>query len=145
MQKGPPMTTSTASPHVATLNALYGAFGRGDVPAILDACTDDTRWSVNALGTPSPPWWGSFNGKQEVVGFFEALGESLHFEAFVPVAFLGDGSQVAVRIEAAIVVRATGKRVAMEEVHWWTFDARGKVAGLRIFEDSKQVHDAWQV
>jgi hypothetical protein len=40
------------------------------------------------------------------------------------------------------VVRKTGKRVAMDQLHWWTLDASGQVARLRHYEDTAQVLEA---
>jgi hypothetical protein len=34
--------------NVETIQQVYAAFGRGDVPAILERVSDDTTWSFNA-------------------------------------------------------------------------------------------------
>ena len=36
--------STTATDHITTITDLYAAFGRGDVPAILDALAEDVRW-----------------------------------------------------------------------------------------------------
>ncbi len=47
--------------HVATVASIYEAFGRGDVPSILGALSEDVRWEewadnqTQASGVPWPP------------------------------------------------------------------------------------------
>jgi ketosteroid isomerase-like protein len=41
--------------HPATVQEIYEAFGRGDVPAILDRLTDDIAWDLDAPGYGVPP------------------------------------------------------------------------------------------
>lgn len=54
-----------------TIRAAYAAFGRGDIPAVLDAFQDDITWTV----PPVEDWGGTFHGKDAVLGFFAGLGE----------------------------------------------------------------------
>jgi uncharacterized protein len=35
---------TTATDNVTTITDLYAAFGRGDIPAILDVLAEDVRW-----------------------------------------------------------------------------------------------------
>jgi ketosteroid isomerase-like protein len=46
--------------NVETVQALYDAFGRGDIPAILDMLADDIQWDQEApsYGIPiyEPAW-----------------------------------------------------------------------------------------
>ena len=52
-----------------TIRAAYAAFGRGDIPAVLDTMTDDIVWTV----PPVDGWGGTFTGKADVLGFFAGL------------------------------------------------------------------------
>ena len=61
------------------VTAAYEAFGRGDVPAIIDLVDDNVEWCVPM----TLPQGGQFTGKQGVGRFFEGIGagwESLTIE-----------------------------------------------------------------
>lgn len=44
-----------AEQSIETVKAMYEAFGRGDVEAILERVTDDVDWSTDAA-IESAPW-----------------------------------------------------------------------------------------
>jgi ketosteroid isomerase-like protein len=125
-----------------TIEAVYGAFGRGDVPFILERVTDATRWDFS-VAQSDVPWHAQVSSKQELPAFFGAMAEHLRFEAFEPRAFLADGRNVVVKLRVAYEVKRTGKRVDEEQVQWWTFDDTGRIASLRHYEDTAMVRDAW--
>jgi ketosteroid isomerase-like protein len=111
--------------NVETVQAIYDAFGRGDVPAILDMLADDVQWDQEA---PSHgiPIYEPGTGKEHVRRFFEML-EELEFLRFEPTNFLTGENQVAVTINLGIKVKATGKTAEALEIHLWTFGEDGKV------------------
>ena len=68
------MTTAAVTTNAATVAAIYEAYGRGDLPSILDRLADDVSWDADwadhsaqrGAGTPllqprraSPRWPGS--------------------------------------------------------------------------------------
>lgn len=120
---------------IQAVQEIYQAFGRGDVPAILDRLRDDVEWEPE-LEHYGVPWLKPGRGKQHVGSFFQTIGEQLTFEAFEPLNLLEGGDQVA----AVIRVRghASGRRIDGLELHLWTFDAAGKVSALRHFLDTHQ-------
>ena len=125
-----------------TVEAVYGAFGRGDVPFILQRVTDGTQWDFSVAAS-DVPWHAPVNGKQELPRFFQAMGEHVNFEAFEPRSFLTDGRDVVVKLRVAYTVKRTGKRVDEEQVQWWSFDDGGRISGLRHYEDTAMVCSAW--
>ncbi len=129
------------SNHESTVKEMYAAFGRGDVQAILERVSNAVDWDYN-VGASEIPWHAPIRGKAQLPGFFAAFAQNVALECFEPVRFLSAGDQVAVRIQIAYTIKQTGKRVAMQQIHWWTFDAGGKVAALRHFEDTAQVQAA---
>ncbi|MEO8212719.1 MAG: nuclear transport factor 2 family protein [Myxococcales bacterium] len=124
------------------MEEVYAAFGRGDVPFILDRVGDQTQWDFNVAGT-DVPWHAPIRTKSELPRFFQAMAEHLSFEAFEPRAFLTDGRNVVVKLRVAYQVRRTGKRVDEEQVQWWSFDDGGRITALRHYEDTAAVRDAW--
>ena len=75
----------------------YSAFGRGDIPGVLEILADDVDWNV----TEVLPQGGHLQGKENVPGFFERLmgiweGLSIEVDDFVAsgdrVCVIGRGS-----------------------------------------------------
>lgn len=112
--------------NLETVQRIYEAFGRGDVPAILEHLADDVAWDQDA---PSygMAMFAPGSGKDHVRGFFAAL-QAVDFLHFQPKNFLLGGDQVAVPVEVEIQVKATGRRAKALEIHLFTFNQEGKVA-----------------
>jgi len=126
-----------------TIEAVYAAFGRADVPFILERVTDATRWDFSVAAS-DVPWHAPVASKRELPRFFALMGEHLEWEAFEPRAFLTDGRDVVVKLRLAYKVKRTGRRVDEEQVQWWSFDDAGRIASLRHYEDTALVRDAWR-
>ena len=111
--------------NLAAVQRIYEAFGRGDVPAILDELADDVAWDVDA---PSygVPIYEPGTGKDHVQRFFGEL-QGLEFHTFQPTNFLVGGDQVAVTIDIDVTVKATGRTARALEIHLWTFGDDGRV------------------
>jgi ketosteroid isomerase-like protein len=133
--------------NVATVQSIYAAFGRGDIPAILAHLAEDVKWDPADPETTAQregvPWLTPRVGRSEVGKFFEALTQ-LEFNAFEPYAFMADESRVATCVRAELTVKKTGKRIRDEEMHVWTFDASGKVALFRHVVDTGKHVEAWR-
>jgi ketosteroid isomerase-like protein len=127
--------------NVKTIQAIYGAFGRGDVPAILSSVTDDTEWTYNGAQPQVVPWHEPYRGKAALPKFFGAMAENMAIEKFEPRSFIASGDDVVVHVHIAFTVRKTNKKVDEEQLHRWTL-TDGKVRRLVHFEDTRQVVDA---
>jgi ketosteroid isomerase-like protein len=112
--------------NVERVQAIYEAFGRGDIPAILDRLADDVAWDQDAPGY-GVPIYEPGTGKDHAARFFESL-QDLEFHQFEPTNFLSGGNQVAVTINIEVTVKATGNAVKALEIHLWTFGEDGKVS-----------------
>jgi ketosteroid isomerase-like protein len=123
-----------------SVQTIYEAFGRGDVPAILDLMSDSVEWEQwegsNNGQDAGVPWLVRRSGKDGVAAFFQALAENLEVHSFVPVNLLEGGGQVAATISIDGTVTKTGERFQDEEIHLWTFDESGKVTGFRHYTDT---------
>jgi len=123
--------------NVQTIQAVYAAFGKGDIPSILALVTEDAAFSF-AGASPAVPWHGPWQGPAGIGRFFGAIGEAVEFRSFEPLSFTSGSDAVAVRLRLAYRVRANGRVVDEHQVHWWSF-REGKVCGLVHFEDTAQV------
>jgi uncharacterized protein len=132
--------------NLATVQGIYESFGRGDVPAILDVMADDVaweHWEDNCAQRAGVPTMQARRGKDGVGEFF-AVAATMAITDFQVLNIMEGGDQVA----ATIVIEADvpgGGRYRDEEIHLWSFDADGKVTGLRHYIDTAKHIAAWGV
>jgi hypothetical protein len=116
--------------NLRTTEAIYEAFGRGDIPAILSRLADNVEWEYGATPT-DVPWLQLRRGRDGAGAFFASLA-GIEIESFAPKRLLDGGNVVVALVDIRFTVKATGKRVSEEdEVHIWHFDREGKVARFR--------------
>lgn len=122
--------------NIATVQAIYDAFGRGDVAGILGRLAPDVEWEHD-WGAAPLKWYQPRRGRDEVVKFFETLAD-FEFLRFEPIAFLEGGNMVAVPIHLELRVKANGRLIRDLEAHLWTFGDDGLVSRMRHLVDSHQ-------
>jgi ketosteroid isomerase-like protein len=121
--------------HAQTVQQIYEAFGKGDVPAILAKLASDVDWEYGDAST-DVPWLQPRRGRDAVAGFFQAL-LAIDFHSFVPKTVLESGSIVVALVDLEATVRATGMRVVeQDEVHIWHFNDAGLVQRFRHRADT---------
>jgi len=126
---------------IAAVQAVYAAFGAGDVAAIQAQVAPGTCWDFNGA-RPEVPWHQPAHGPAGVAKFIACFMENVEVLQFEPREFIHSGLHVVVEIRLKYRVRATGREVAEEQLHWWTFDEAERIARLRHFEDTAQVLQA---
>lgn len=129
--------------NVSTVKDIYAAYGRADVASILNHLSDDVDWGTESSAT-GIPWYALRKGKESVRGFFTGLVEHVDVSDFNPREYMASEAQVAVYLTFNIRVKKNGKHVAMNSIHHWTFDDRGRVLRYRAFEDTAAVEAAWR-
>ncbi|HKP22864.1 MAG TPA: nuclear transport factor 2 family protein [Dongiaceae bacterium] len=122
--------------YARTVEAVYAAFGRGDIASILGALREDVEWEHDAVDH-GIPWLAPRQGRAQVAAFFDAL-RALDFRRFEPRRILADDTMAAAIIHVELAVRATGRVINNVELHLWTSDAQGKVARFRHVADTHQ-------
>jgi uncharacterized protein len=118
--------------NLATIQALYEDFGKGDIPAILDKLADNVEWESwedNRAQQAGVPWLQNKTGKAGVVEFFQVVS-TLGVNRFEVLSLLEGKNQI-----AAEVVIGTESYVD-EEIHLWDFDADGKITRMRHYVDT---------
>ena len=126
---------------VSTIQEIYAAFGRGDVPAILARLTDDVVWETE--GPKVISFTGTRHGIAETKGFFDAIGNDHVNPVLTMTDFVASGDAVAAIGRYEATMKATGKRVNTPVGHYWKF-RDGKVARYTGFFDSAAVVEALQ-
>ena len=129
--------------NVQTVQSIYAAFGKGDVPAILERVEANTHWSFNASRRPLP-WYEPVTSKATLPKFFQTMAEQLDFHAFEPRVFVHSDDHVMVHVHIEYTVKKTSRRIALEQIHWWTLNREGKVTRLLQFEDTAALFAAYE-
>ena len=131
-----------------TVRAIYEAFGRGDVPGILEHVHPDVEWERwdegNSLQDAGYPPMQQRQGHDGLLAFLGAIQEAIELEAFDLRAVFEDGDTVVARLRLRARFTGSGRVVDDDEWHIWTFDDDGRVRSLRHLLDTKKHHDAWQ-
>jgi ketosteroid isomerase-like protein len=126
--------------NIKNIQAMYEAFGVGDVDSILNAVTDDVDWASDTSSTAAP-WFGVRHGKDGVASFFEAYGSAMEVAEFRPLTFAANEDSVLTVVHCRAKSRTTGKEVDMNLHHYFRF-RDGKVSFYRGTEDSSQTEAA---
>ncbi|MFJ1708449.1 nuclear transport factor 2 family protein [Kitasatospora sp. NPDC088346] len=121
---------------IETIRSVYTAFGSGDVPGILARLADDVDWASEAASTAAP-WYGVRHGKAEVADFFAQFGSTMAVEEFTPLSFAANDHDVLTVVRMRATHRASGKLLAMDLHHRFTF-RDGKIVHYRGTEDTAQ-------
>jgi ketosteroid isomerase-like protein len=122
--------------NIKTVEAMYEAFGRGDLAAILDSVTEDVDWAADTSSSAAP-WYGVRHGKQEVASFFQAFGSTMEVEEFTPLTYATNDDSVLAVVRCRAKSRATGKSIDMNLHHYFRFSG-DKVSYYRGTEDTAQ-------
>jgi ketosteroid isomerase-like protein len=112
--------------NVQTVQSIYEAFGRGDVPAILERLDPNVVWDEDGHSW-GIPWYEPRRGRDEVEKFFGELADGLMIHRLDPKNILVGGDQVAVVMDLESEVKGTGHRLSDTEIHLWTFGADGMI------------------
>jgi hypothetical protein len=118
--------------NVEFVKSVYGAFDRGDVPAVLGAFADDIEW-YEAEGMP---YGGVYRGPEAVAQkVFGPITEDVDGFALVREEFIASDGTVAAVVRYTGTGKATGKSLDVPAVHVWDL-SDGKLARFRQFIDT---------
>ena len=122
------------------IQAIYGAFLRGDVPAILDKLADDIEWKV---GSPidGVPMFGTYKGKSSFQQFFQKVADNFDINVFDPNEYVSQYDKVIAFVHVELVAKKTGRPLNQDVVMAWTVQD-GKVTKFREYEDTGSVMTA---
>ncbi len=115
---------------VELIKQTYEAFGRGDIPAVLDNVAEDVQWS--APGTL--PQGGQFQGRSGVREFFQGLGGAWQSLALYVETVSEAGEDLVVGIVRADGTLYDGSSNSYGAVHVFTVRA-GKIVHFREYTD----------
>src|SRR5690349_14375674 len=126
-----------AMSHIETVQQIYAAFGRGDVPAILAHLADDVAWEAwddNHAQRAGVPWLRPRRGRDGAAEFFAAVG-GWEIRDFKVLRLLEADDAVVAEV-AIDAVTESGAPVRDEELHLWSFGPGGRVTRFRHYVDT---------
>lgn len=130
----------SAEENIATIRAIYEAFGKGDVETILAAVADDVDWAVDA--EPVAPWYGQRRGKDGVASFFADIASSAEVQDFGVEGIGASDTEVFAFLRFAVRFKSTGREASFHLHHYFRFGGDGKIKYYRGTEDSALVKHA---
>jgi uncharacterized protein len=121
---------------------MYGHFSTGNIPAVFGMLTDDVKYLIP--GSPNIPYAGTFNGKQEVGGFYKKLNDTLQYTSFEVNTLTAKGDKVIVEGAFAGTAKPTGKNFKTDWIMVWTFE-NSKVKQHQTYLDSNNIANSLSV
>jgi len=129
------------SGHIKTVQALYAAFQKRDVSAILALLSPDVEWSEPE--NPFNPAAGTRHGQAGFLEWLRIGNESEEIVRLEPRQFLSNTESVAVVGYTKCRVRATGREYETDFVHLVTF-REGKIVCFQEFFDTYAAGEAFR-
>jgi ketosteroid isomerase-like protein len=123
--------------NLETVQAIYEAFGRGDIPYILDQLAPDVaweQWEDNRVQKAGVDYLQPRHGPGGVAEFFGIVG-AMTFHEFHVLDLMAGERQVAAEL-LIDATRPNGDHIRDEEMHLWTFGPDGKVTRFRHYVDT---------
>ncbi|WP_027798088.1 nuclear transport factor 2 family protein [Paraburkholderia dilworthii] len=103
---------------IALAKRAYEAFGRGDIPGVLELIADDVDWKV--VGPSSLPYPTHCKSKAEVGAYFQQLAASDEITRFEPREFIEAGERLVVLGWVEANIRSNNEPFESEWVHVMT-------------------------
>lgn len=127
--------------NVEIARSVYEAFGRGDIPSVLESMDPDIEWR-EAEGNPYQPSGEAWHGPDAVLqNLFMKLGEDWDAFTVHPKEFHDAGDTVVVEGRYTATHRVTGKSLDAQVCHVLKI-RDGKLASFQQFVDTAQLQDA---
>ena len=122
------------------VSAVYDAFGRGDIPAVLELLDPEVHWH-EAEGSPYQPSGEAWIGPQAVLtNLFERMGGDWAEFSVDPTRIVEAGDVVVMEGRYAATHAVTGKELDCQVCHVWNVGA-GKITKFQQYVDTAQMQD----
>jgi len=120
--------------NVGVVQQIYAAFGRGDIPAILNLLANNAE--ITHQGPPDIlPWAHTYRGREGWAQFFKDLAEILEPLKFEPRDYVAQGERVVAFGSFQARIRSTGG--PFDEL--WAMDwviRDGRAVTCHVYEDT---------
>ncbi|TDU26891.1 hypothetical protein DFR24_3923 [Panacagrimonas perspica] len=126
--------------NVAITQEIFGRFGRGDVPAILELLSEDVL--IEFYGPPVIPYANTFKGQAGARKFFETVLASVDIHQFDAEEFISERDKVIVTGHLRLTAKSTGGSIESDFVHVITMKD-GKWTRFRDFMNTSVAQAAF--
>lgn len=127
--------------NLQVVQALYTAFGQGDMSTILNLLAEDVDWFFNGRAE-DVPFAGQRSGHAQMIEFFTIVGQTCEVQEFGPHEMMAFEDKVLSLGHERVGVRATGKVFETDWAHLFTI-RNGKIARLREYYDTAAMAEAF--
>jgi uncharacterized protein len=133
--------TMSEQENTALVQQAYDSFLSGDIPALLDALSEDVEWIVPEVeGVPGRGIW---HGREQVGQFMQTLDDTQESRQLELREFVAQGDKVVVLGHYVWHVKATGKEWESDFVH--ALSVRdGKMTRFQEYTDTAVFGDAFR-
>jgi ketosteroid isomerase-like protein len=127
--------------NIKLVQDAYAAFGRGEIPGILDTMSPDV--TIGIVGRlQDAPFFGSHSGRDGAAEFFRLLDEAHAISLFEPLRYLGAEDKVFVWGRYTWTMRKSGVSDTTEWLHEITLQD-GKMTVWRGHNDTAMLAAAY--
>jgi len=120
--------------NVGLVEAIYAAFAKGDIPAILATMDPAIEW-VSGGSRDDFPTLGVRHGVDGAASFFRDVAQHDQFTSFEPRQFVASGNMVVALGHYGITVKSTGAHFESDWAHVFTIKD-GKGVRFQEFTDT---------
>ena len=123
---------------------MYAAFGRRDIPALLEHLDEYIEWEAVIGAAPHVPTAGKRVGKNMVQEFFRILNEAVTFDVFEAEEFVAQGDEVVVLGRYTGRAKSTNRGFAERWAMAMTV-RHGKVVRFREYVSTSRIDAAFDI
>ena len=124
-----------------TVNRMYEAFNKADIPYIIAQLHPDAIWE--SMGQPDIPYAGIYHGKNDIKQFFQKLNDQVEWKEFVAEHILENEHTVIATGYAKGTARKTKKLLSSIWSMIFEFNEEGKVVHFRDCFDTNALAKAF--
>ena len=110
-----------------TIESVYAAFNRGDIPLIVGLVAPNAVWRQSKM----LPWGGNYHGPSGAAEFFTKLDAAAQTTGFAPRESVEAGNEVYSFGTYDCTIRATGKPATMGWMFRWRVE-NGKIGRAHV-------------
>jgi ketosteroid isomerase-like protein len=128
--------------NVELIKRAYAAFGRGDLPGLMEMVANDLDFQ-HPMPQAIWPFAGKRAGRVGLTEFIQGSPQAIAREHFEPEEIIAQGDFVVVLLSEEMKAKTTGISINNPHVHVFKI-VDGKIAQFRIFEDTAPIIAALQ-
>jgi ketosteroid isomerase-like protein len=125
---------------IPSLQAMYDAYSRGDIPFIVSKLSNDVKWDDwgttdnSILG--KVPYMKPRYGRAGAEEYFSVFSENMEVNEMKPESFMEGQGHACVKVKVNLTNKSTGKTFQDEMLHLFTYNDKGEITSLRHYLDT---------